>query len=388
MIDSHRYQNGVITVWCDSEDTVGFCRAVAEQAKSQPIAIAMIAYSNEAHPPQDICSLLDQHAPTLNYVGCSSCGEVTPTGMQTSGAIATLFPERWFKVTSSIIENIDVTGIDAIAVQAAEQRTTFNTLTNSETNENKFAICLIDGLQISEEAVTSALIRGLGEMPIIGASAGDDFAFTGTTQMGNGKVYKQAAVLVLFHCTLPFCLYSENNFVPTKKKFVVTECDPENRVVYEFNAEPAAIAYANAIGTTPAELTASDYATHSVAVKAGGEYYCRSIQKVNADNSITFFCAIDNGLVLTVARSENMLASTREAIHRIRHSIGPIGLMFGFDCVYRKLDATHRNIVPSVEELYRQNHFIGFNSYGEQFRSMHINQTFTGVAIGIPEWSP
>ncbi len=25
---------------------------------------------------------------------------------------------------------------------------------------------------------------------------------------------------------------------------------------------------------------------------------------------------------------------------------------------------------------------FGFNTYGEQFRSMHLNQTFTGVAIG------
>jgi len=27
---------------------------------------------------------------------------------------------------------------------------------------------------------------------------------------------------------------------------------------------------------------------------------------------------------------------------------------------------------------------IGFNTYGEQFNGMHINQTFTGVAIGRP----
>jgi len=25
---------------------------------------------------------------------------------------------------------------------------------------------------------------------------------------------------------------------------------------------------------------------------------------------------------------------------------------------------------------------IGFNTYGEQFNGMHLNQTFTGVAIG------
>ncbi|MDI9750570.1 hypothetical protein QM285_22475, partial [Stutzerimonas stutzeri] len=32
----------------------------------------------------------------------------------------------------------------------------------------------------------------------------------------------------------------------------------------------------------------------------------------------------------------------------------------------------------------RRQQVIGFNTYGEQFNGMHINQTFTGVAIGRP----
>jgi hypothetical protein len=35
-----------------------------------------------------------------------------------------------------------------------------------------------------------------------------------------------------------------------------------------------------------------------------------------------------------------------------------------------------------MSELYRQNGVIGFHTYGEQYGSMHVNQTFTGVAIG------
>ena len=29
-----------------------------------------------------------------------------------------------------------------------------------------------------------------------------------------------------------------------------------------------------------------------------------------------------------------------------------------------------------------KNNVIGFATYGEQFNAMHVNQTFTGVAIG------
>jgi hypothetical protein len=35
-----------------------------------------------------------------------------------------------------------------------------------------------------------------------------------------------------------------------------------------------------------------------------------------------------------------------------------------------------------VAELFRSNNTIGFNSYGEQFHGVHVNQTLTGIAIG------
>jgi hypothetical protein len=35
-----------------------------------------------------------------------------------------------------------------------------------------------------------------------------------------------------------------------------------------------------------------------------------------------------------------------------------------------------------VEDILRDNNVVGFNSYGEQFGGIHINQTFTGIAIG------
>ena len=35
-----------------------------------------------------------------------------------------------------------------------------------------------------------------------------------------------------------------------------------------------------------------------------------------------------------------------------------------------------------VEALVRENHVIGFSSYGEQYGGVHVNQTLTGVAIG------
>ena len=45
---------------------------------------------------------------------------------------------------------------------------------------------------------------------------------------------------------------------------------------------------------------------------------------------------------------------------------------------------TMRDGVEPVSAFLRSQNVIGFNTYGEQFNGMHINQTFTGVAIGRP----
>ena len=88
--------------------------------------------------------------------------------------------------------------------------------------------------------------------------------------------------------------------------------------------------------------------------------------------------------MLTVARSEGMVASSRKAIEEVEAEIGPIDLMVGFDCISRKLDARNRQTTHRISSLYREKCFVGFNAYGEQLNSLHDNQTITGFAIGVP----
>ncbi len=384
MIQRQQYQTGITVVWTTSSDTQAFCEQISKECDEQAIASCTVYYSGKSHDPAEIANTLQAAQPDLQFYGCSTCGEITPEGMQDYGAIATLLPAKWFEVSIQVIKQVDTLGMHAVSQQASEHKTNFLAKLGIHKTDDLFATLLIDGLIYSEEPVTAALARGLDSIPLIGGSAGDDLAFAGTSQIANGKTYQRAAVVALTKCTLPFSLYTENNFVPTPHKLVVTESDPDHRKVKEFNAEPAAIAYANAIGLAPEELSSRNYASHAVVVRVGGEYYCRAIQQHNDDLSLTFFCAIDNGVVLTVARSEGMVRSTQAAIERIEHKVGKIDVMLGFDCIYRKLDAQHRNVVSRMESLYQEHNFVGFNTYGEQFNSMHINQTFTGVAFGHP----
>jgi hypothetical protein len=151
--------------------------------------------------------------------------------------------------------------------------------------------------------------------------------------------------------------------------------------VTEFNAEPAAQEYARLVGLEGEKLTPMIFAAHPLMVRVGGQYHVRAIQKVNADDSLTFFCAIDEGLVLTVARSVDVIHDLENLFARIEAELGTPDLIIGCDCVLRNLEIEQRQQKRFVSELFVRHGVIGFCTYGEQYNSMHVNLTFTGVAI-------
>jgi hypothetical protein len=124
------------------------------------------------------------------------------------------------------------------------------------------------------------------------------------------------------------------------------------------------------------------FGEHTLMVKIGGEYFVRSIQKVGADGSLTFYSAIEQGVVLTLAAPGDLIADLRDLFAAMQNDIGPPQLVIGFDCVLRGLEMERRQTRHVVSGLMAANNVVGFATYGEQYQAMHLNQTFTGVAIG------
>jgi hypothetical protein len=169
---------------------------------------------------------------------------------------------------------------------------------------------------------------------------------------------------------------------------VVTEADVDRRIVKEINAEPAALEYSRAVGILDSKLDAFSFASHPVLVRVGGAYYARSIQQMNEDGSLSFFCAIDEGMVLTAAQPRNPIGAMHELFAETEQAIGEAALYIGFECVLRKLGAEQHQFAREMSELYRAHRVVGFHTYGEQYRAMHVNQTLTGIAIGKRRAAP
>jgi hypothetical protein len=376
------YASGLSALTTDEPDADAFARAVATEAAAIDAGFALLFFSQSLVDASALSQALRTHAPALAYAACSTAGEITPQGLEEGHVLALLLPSASFLAVSTMVDNLSSSGMDRITGEVEALRRLLRGRTGGCQTKSTFALCFIDGLSFAEEAVTSAIHWGLDDIPLIGGSAGDDLKFETTTLISNGKVASDSAIIVLISTEIPFHVFKTDNFIPTDEKLVVTASDPDHRTVREFNATNAAEEYAASVGIVAQTLTPMSFASHPVVVKVGGEYYCRSIQKMHSDGSLSFFCAIDDGVVLSIAQPKDLVESTRAALRDVEERLGSIDMVLGFDCVLRRLDARNRQVFRDISELYRVNNVIGFGTYGEQYRSMHLNQTFTGIAFG------
>ena len=249
-------------------------------------------------------------------------------------------------------------------------------------NVNQVALFLVDGLSHREDLVTMAVQDALGDTVMVGGSSGDGMLFGETGVLIDGTFRNDAAVVAILSSVKPMHVFSANHYRPGPARMVITESDPQGRVVYEINAMPAADEYRALAGRPGEPLDAAFFAAHPPMVRAGGEYHVRSIQSANPDGSLTFYCAIDNGIVLSIGEPVDRLQRLRSLLVDIDETVDGIDHVIGFDCVLNRIDAENRQLGKEVSKIYASNRVVGFNTYGEQYRAAHINQTLSGLAIG------
>jgi len=350
-------------------------------ALDQPgIALAVFYCS----PDYDLAALGDELARLfrgINLIGCTTAGEITPSGYL-SGALTgvSIAGDDFIAQTTMIALDPFETARGSAAV--GELLAQIESAGTCPLPNNTFAFLLVDGLSMQEELVVSCTNQRLAGIPLFGGSAGDETRFRHTHLFFDGRFHTNVALLTLVQTTHPFTVFRTQHFVPSETKMVVTGADPGRRIVHEINGYPAGREFARLVGLDVEELTPLIFAAHPVVVRIGGEDFVRSIQKVNEDGSLTFFCAIDEGIVLTVAKGIDLVKNLQDAFDQVLARVGQPQLVLGCDCILRRIEAEQREVKDQIGRILADNNVIGFATYGEQFNAMHVNQTFTGVAIG------
>ena len=318
----------------------------------------------------------------VTLVGCTTAGEITPAGYIEGSITGVGFAAPDFAAVCELIDDLDNFTIASGSELVHSALADLDGKVEGRADGSTFAFLMIDGMSLREEPVVSTIYSVLGEIPLLGGSAGDDLSYQRTYIFSNGRFHHHSAVLLLVHTHHPFRHFKTEHFQSTGNRMVVTEADSDIRLVKELNAEPAAREYARMIGIPCEDLNPLVFAAHPLVVRVGGEYHVRSIQRVEEDESLSFLCAIDEGIVLTVAESDDIVRDLEEVMQNLRRSLGEPLVIIGCDCILRRLEIERKAVKEQISEILLRNKVIGFSTYGEQYNSMHVNQTFTGVAIG------
>ncbi len=346
---------------------------------AQPDMAAVLFFCSSGYDLDALADEMTRRFAGITVVGCTTAGEIGPDGYCAHSLSGASFAAAAFVAEAGRLDALQA--FDMPAGREFSQKLLARLDAQKKTGHT-FGLLLIDGLSLREEPVTHALQDGLGGVPMFGGSAGDDLKFERTWVFQEGHFRTDCAVLLLLSTKLPFRILRSQHFVADGEQMVVTEVDAAHRIVREINGLPAANEYARMVGVVPDKLTPDHFANCPVVVMIDGTDFVRSIQHANPDGSLTFYCAIDEGVVLRVAYGVNLLGKTEAVLAEIERELGEIEGMLVCDCILRNLEVTREGKKQAAGDLFKRYKAVGFSTYGEQLGGVHINQTLTGIAIG------
>jgi hypothetical protein len=343
----------------------------------------LLLYYSTQQSAESVAAALNTHFPNTPSAGCSTAGEFL-NSQRLEGSLVMIgvcSPDiRWQVGVIDALQQFDPLQTRGLLEQLAGG---FGKKLDQLQPQHHFALVLQDGLSMMEEMVTAALASELGEVSLLGGSAGDDLQFRQTTQIANGVPYSNAAVVVLVESDLPFAIIKDQHYEPSEEMVVVTDAEINERRVRTLDARPAAEVYAEMVGVPYSELGEFDFGRSPLIYSEQGDHYVRSIQQIEEDGSLIFYCAIEEGMLLELGRRTHPLESLQSSLKSLEHTLGQVDLLLLFSCILCK---TETNILSERQEWGKILHqsaanVIGFDTYGEQLNGLHINQTL--VAVGF-----
>lgn len=332
----------------------------------------LLVFASSAYDQSLLCQLLQSAFPETQIMGCSTAGEVVSQHLLQGALVVMAF-------NSEIISDIHLEVVEDLtdkrclegALKGFESH--FGVSLNRIDHRAYAGLVLIDGMSMQEER----FIESLGDktnLVFIGGSAGDDLHFQQTHVYANGKAYSQAAVLAVFKPRNGFDVLKTQSFSASERQLVPTQVQTATRTVLAFNDQPAAQAYAEALGVSLCDLPAF-FMRHPLGLMADGEPFVRSPQKLNG-MAVDFYCRIVEGVPLTLLNPLDIIEDTQQALRSKLAEIGPVQGVIDFQCILRTLQLRQEGKTENYIQLFEKLPVIGFSTYGEAYLG-HMNQTST-----------
>lgn len=332
----------------------------------------LLFFASSKYDLEKLGNELEKNFNTSQVTGCTTSGELISGHMLKESFVV-------MAIDKLTVEDVKITALENISSKINLNHAILKFQDHfgvpfREMDPSKYVgMTFIDGLSGKEEEIMNYL-GDLSDILFIGGSAGDDLKFKETLVYINGKARKDTCVLTLIKPTKGYDFIKTQSFSLSGKKLVATKVNEAEREVIEFNNEPAAEAYAKALGTTVTELP-NYFMKNPLGLSTATGIFVRSPQQI-IGTKVKFYCQILNGSELDILQGGNIVEDTDKELTEKMNKFGEASGVINFNCILRTLELEATKKTEDYAKLFEKSHTVGFSTYGEQFLG-HINQTAT-----------
>ena len=355
------------------KDAAAAVNSIREQL-SDIHAGLILYFASPVYSPETISAEMANAFTDARTIGCTTAGEMITGKMEQDSIVAM----AWHKDTLEylqieVLENIQ-TDTDAVSKAFKSFEKSLGKPMNALDPALYAGMVMIDGLSRCEEQLNDHL-GNLTNVPFVGGSAGDNLAFEKTCLFVDGKVYSDAAVLLLMKPVNGYAILKTQSFTVTDKKLIPTKVDEKKRMIIEFNGKPAAETYAEALGI-PFDKLSDNLSNYPFGLVFDEQnFFVRSPQRIEG-TSIICYCSVKEGLELSILQTGDIVDDTRADLQKF----GKIEAVVDFNCIQRFLVLSYHHQLKEYSEIFGNVPAIGFATYGESYIG-HMNQTSTMLLL-------
>ncbi len=344
----------------------------------------IFAFHSTHQNPSEVASNLAKRYPDSLIAGCTTAGEWRTGHHQSHSLVLSGISSSKMRWAVEIVDSLAEFNERTAETVYKSLLNKLNIDRSDLTPKRHFCIGLLDGMTGLDGSAVAAMANELGNVPFLGGVAGDDLKFEQTHIIANGAAISGGAIFVMAESDEPFTCIKHQHYVPGDRNVVITKADESELKVVHLDGKPAAERYAALLGIKVEDLNFQVFSDHPVIYRYGGESFVRSIHSVGEDGSLIFYCAIEEGMVLNLCEHRDMIDELQHSISALLEESGKAKLLFMCNCVFRRLEAEGKQ---QSQELAKHAtdaaiHVVGFDTYGELWNGLQINQTLVALALG------
>ncbi|PKL72123.1 hypothetical protein CVV26_02965 [Candidatus Kuenenbacteria bacterium HGW-Kuenenbacteria-1] len=345
------------------------CEQAINQMKGKPDLI--MVFSSVILDQEKMLQGVNSVSQGAMVVGCSDSGEISTQGSVRNHVVVMAMASDKIKFTVGLGKDVKQDSFQAGQMAAKE-------VIEKAPEKISVLISILEGLTGNGAAIVRGLKSTLGEhFPIIGGSAGDDFAFKKTFVYYQDQVLNDTVIGLGLSGDFSWGLGVKHGWEPIGLPMKVTKS--EGAVIKELDGKPALSIYQDYFGKRAEELVKEPIAKMAytyplgMTVKGSSELLIVDVVIANEKGEITCAAEAPEGseVRLMLGDSEKAIQAAKEAAENALAQLkgATPKAIFVFDCMarYKLLGPQINEEIEAVQNVLGKNvPLIGFYTYGEQ----------------------